>query len=240
MRRRMQMIFQDPYASLNPRMTVFDILAEPLRFHRNLKGRACMSEVVRLMEMVGLQVGFLRKYPHEFSGGQRQRIAIARALSVNPALIIADEPVSALDVSIQAQILNLLFCLRNSMDLSMLFISHDLAVVRHISDRIAVMFKGRIVETGPREALFLHAGHPYTRALLAAIPVADPDYKYPALPVCSTEGSQLVRDTVRGCPYSDRCPYVIDRCTIAVPPLEVWESAPGHCVACIRKHELWQ
>jgi ABC-type glutathione transport system ATPase component len=170
----MQMVFQDPYASLDPRMSVYDILSEPLRFLRKIGRGQCPAEVARLMEQVGLSPDSMYKYPHEFSGGQRQRIAIARALAPRPRLIIADEPVSALDVSIQAQILNLLIGLRKTMDLAMLFISHDLSVVRHISDRIAVMYGGKIVETGQCRAIFDAPRHSYTRTLLAAVPAAKP------------------------------------------------------------------
>ena len=170
MRPRLQMIFQDPYASLNPRMTVYDTLAEPLRVHRIVARNAVAARVAELMEQVGLAPRFTRKYPHEFSGGQRQRIAIARALALKPKLIIADEPVSALDVSVQAQVLNLLGELRRHHDLTLILISHDLAVVRHISDRIAVMYSGKIVEAGESEDVFQNPQHPYTQTLLKSIP----------------------------------------------------------------------
>jgi oligopeptide/dipeptide ABC transporter ATP-binding protein len=238
LRSHMQMIFQDPYASLNPRMTVLDILAEPLRYHRNLKGPENLTEVLHLMEQVGIPTGYLRKYPHEFSGGQRQRIAIARALAVRPSLIIADEPVSALDVSVQAQILNLLADLRRTMDVSMLFISHDLSVVRFIAHRIAVMFKGRIVECGPAEAVFANPGHPYTQALIAAVPVPDPDYAYKDYvddilvhAIQNPDGPNI------GCPYSGRCSQVQQQCLSAIPALEPF-GVQDHTVACVRKHEL--
>jgi peptide/nickel transport system ATP-binding protein len=237
LRSQMQMIFQDPYASLNPRMTVFDILAEPLRYHGNIKRQNCLTEVLLLMEQVGIPAGYLRKYPHEFSGGQRQRIAIARALAVRPSLIIADEPVSALDVSVQAQILNLLADLRQTMNLAMLFISHDLSVVRFVSHRVAVMFKGHIVESGTAETLFVTPGHPYTRALIAAVPVADPDYRYESYNNSFSTIAQPTQGSNRGCPYAVRCPYVAEQCIRALPPLEPF-GANGHMVACVRKHEL--
>jgi oligopeptide/dipeptide ABC transporter ATP-binding protein len=235
-RSRMQMIFQDPYASLNPRMTVFDALCEPLRLHYNLLRGDCSQEVAHLLELVGLDAGYMRKYPHEFSGGQRQRIAIARALAVKPALLIADEPVSALDVSIQAQIVNLFADLRKTMGLAMLFISHDLSVVRHLSDRIAVMFRGRIVEIGKSEELFKKPLHPYTRALLAAIPVADPDYVF--APIQPPAYTRVIENVNQGCPYAERCPCTIEKCLLAIPPLEPKKEGDGHEAACIRKNEI--
>jgi oligopeptide transport system ATP-binding protein len=237
-RAKMQMVFQDPYASLNPRMTAFDAIAEPLRFHRKIARQDCPREVAVLMEKVGLDIGSMRKFPHEFSGGQRQRIAIARALAVGPELIIADEPVSALDVSVQAQILNLLSDLRKDMGLAMLFISHDLSVVRYISDRIAVMFKGKIVEIGMRDEVFGSPLHPYTQALLAAIPVADPDHSYsaPLQPAFSWQPSDEEPD--KGCPYAERCHYALSNCKTIVPLLEPIMEGETHNAACIRKHEL--
>jgi len=232
-RPKMQMIFQDPYASLNPRMTVFDALSEPLRLHMKLPKKDCAQAVAKLMERVGLDAAGMRKYPHEFSGGQRQRIAIARALSTRPALLIADEPVSALDVSIQAQIINLLSDLRRTMGLAMLFISHDLSVVRHISDRVAVMFKGRIVETASSSRLFGQPLHPYTRALLAAIPVADPDHVFEEIapPIFPDAPDN------QGCPYVQRCPKALEACIATVPVLEPLKEGDDHTAACIRKGE---
>jgi ABC-type oligopeptide transport system ATPase subunit len=174
LRPQFQMIFQDPYASLDPRMTVFDILSEPLMVHNRVASGGMTQEVARFMEVVGLAPRFMKKYPHEFSGGQRQRISIARALALNPKFIIADEPVSALDVSIQSQILNLLMDLKKEFQLTLLFISHDLSVIRYISNRIAVMYLGKIVETGKTQDVFENPQHPYTKALLSAIPLPDP------------------------------------------------------------------
>jgi len=237
-RSAMQMIFQDPYASLNPRMTVFDMLCEPLRFHHKIPRADCPREIANLLERVGLDSASMRKFPHEFSGGQRQRIAIARALAVRPKLIIADEPVSALDVSVQAQILNLLSDLRKDIGLAMLFISHDLSVVGYISDRIAVMFKGKIVEIGSCDEVFKAPLHPYTQALLAAIPVADPDHSYTApLPPAFTDQTSP-RGINSGCPYAARCHYAISECFKNIPVLEPISSGEAHQAACIRKREL--
>jgi oligopeptide transport system ATP-binding protein len=237
-RSAMQMIFQDPYASLNPRMTVFDMLREPLRFHRKIQKADCPHEIANLLEKVGLDSASMRKFPHEFSGGQRQRIAIARALAVGPDLIIADEPVSALDVSVQAQILNLLSDLRKDMGLAMLFISHDLSVVRYISDRIAVMFKGKIVEIGSCDEVFKAPLHPYTQALLAAIPIADPDHLYAAPLQPAFIGRYSNEELNNGCPYAERCHYALSECTKNIPALEPISSGEAHQAACIRKREL--
>jgi oligopeptide transport system ATP-binding protein len=234
-----QMIFQDPYASLNPRMTVFDTLAEAITAHRRIDARELPKRVGELMERVGLARRFLRKYPHEFSGGQRQRIAIARALAVEPRLIIADEPVSALDVSIQAQIINLLAKLSREMQLTMIFISHDLSVVKHISDRIAVMYLGRIVELGPAAQVFERPLHPYTRALVSAVPVPDPV----AARQRQRERILLTGDPLSplnppaGCAFHPRCPYVQDKCRATLPLLE--DFAPGpQSAACLRVREI--
>lgn len=237
-RSRIQMIFQDPYSSLNPRMTVFDTLSEPLRFHKNIKRSDCTSEVSRLMEQVGLAPRFMRKYPHEFSGGQRQRIAIARALAPEPEIIIADEPVSALDVSIQAQILNLLRRLCQNRQLTMIFISHDFAVIRHICERIVVMYRGRVMETGSRNEIFNNPLHPYTRALLSAVVVPDPKRAQPqnAQALAGEPTSPL--NQPQGCVFSPRCNYVIDKCKKEPPALEACQHKSGHKAACIRKGDF--
>lgn len=231
-----QMIFQDPYASLNPRMTVFDTLAEALRAHRPVPAAELEGRVSALMTKVGLAPRFVRKFPHEFSGGQRQRIAIARALAVEPKLIIADEPVSALDVSIQAQIINLLARLSREMQLTLVFISHDLSVVKHISDRIAVMYLGRIVELGPATELFASPLHPYTRALVSAVPVPDPDPARQRAPILLPGDPPSPLHPPSGCAFHPRCPHVNDACRGGVPPLE--EQRPGRWAACLRVREL--
>jgi oligopeptide/dipeptide ABC transporter ATP-binding protein len=231
-----QMIFQDPYASLNPRMSVFDALAEAIRSHRRVPRRELPGRVSSLMTMVGLLPAARNKYPHEFSGGQRQRIAIARALAVEPKLVIADEPVSALDVSIQAQIINLLAKIRRELGLALIFISHDLSVVRHIADRIAVMYLGKIVELGPPDALMKKPLHPYTKALLSAVPIADPKREGQRRRVVLGGDPPSPLAPPIGCPFHLRCPYGIPACTEAVPPLKEWQ--PGHYAACIRVPEI--
>src|SRR5450432_3569563 len=209
LRRQMQMIFQDPFSSLNPRMTLFDIVGEPLLVHGVGNAQERSDRVVELLRLVGLRPEYMQRYPHAFSGGQRQRIGIARALALNPRLVVADEPVSALDVSVQAQIINLLLDLQDRLGLSMLFVAHDLGVVRHVSDRVAVMYVGRIVETAPTTALYSTPRHPYTEALLAAVPKADPALRDQ---VSAPKGE--IADPANpppGCAFRPRCPYAIDR-----------------------------
>ncbi len=231
-----QMIFQDPYASLSPRMTVFDTLAEALRAHKKIARRDLPARVAELMSKVGLLPRAMKKYPHEFSGGQRQRIAIARALAVEPKLIIADEPVSALDVSIQAQIINLIAELRRTLDLTIVFISHDLSVVKHLSDRIAVMYLGRIVELGTPEQVLGKPLHPYTKALVSAVPIPDPKRESKRLRLVLAGDPPSPMNPPAGCPFHPRCPYAIAECQAQVPPLAEW--GPAHFAACLRVPEI--
>ena len=228
LRRDMQMIFQDPYSSLNPRMKIGDIVGEPLRIHNLAKGSQLKDEVIRLLDRVGLTEEHFRRYPHEFSGGQRQRIGIARALAVRPSLIIADEPVSALDLSIQAQVVNLLQDLQQEFALTYLFIAHDLSVIEHISDRVAVMYLGRIVELAPAEALYRAPRHPYSEALLNAVPVPDP---------ARPRNRPFVKGEVPsgfnpppGCHFHPRCPYAQEICAKQRPPLE--DQGDNQFAAC--------
>ena len=231
-----QMIFQDPYASLNPRMTVYDTLAEAIGAHKEVSSRDMPKRVSELLERVGLSPRFVRKYPHEFSGGQRQRIAIARALAVEPKLIVADEPVSALDVSIQAQIINLLSHLTREMGLTMIFISHDLSVVKHISDRIAVMYLGRIVEVGPAVEVFERPLHPYTKALVSAVPIPDPAREKHRQRILLSGDPPSPINPPEGCTFHPRCPYVVEACKAAYPPFVEYNSARR--ATCIRLREI--
>lgn len=231
-RRRLQMVFQDPYASLNPRMTVASIIAEPLRIHeRPRPGWAALDEhVCRLMGLVGLDPSMRRRYPHEFSGGQRQRIGVARALALEPDLLLLDEPVSALDVSVQAQVMNLLDDLKQRLGLTYLFIAHNLAVVRHMSDRVAVMYLGRIVEVAGRRALYERPLHPYTQALLSAVPVPDPAVERGRTRVRLAGELPSPTQEIRGCAFRSRCPRAYERCAVEAPAL--LEHEPGHLSAC--------
>jgi len=233
LRRDMQLVFQDPYASLNPRMTVADILAEPLALHGLVPAADRAARVGELLRLVGLSPAHARRYPHEFSGGQRQRIGIARALAVQPELIVCDEAVSALDVSVQAQVLNLLKDLQARLGLALVFIAHDLAVVRHIAGRVAVMYLGRIVETGPARDLFARPRHPYTRALLSAIPVPAPGAARNRVILTGDVPSPI--DPPPGCRFHTRCPFVVDRCRSEVPVLE---ADGAQAVACHRWRDL--
>jgi oligopeptide transport system ATP-binding protein len=232
MRRRMQMIFQDPYASLNPRMTVGDIIGEPLVVHNISSGQSRRERVQELLRIVGLNPYFVNRYPHEFSGGQRQRIGVARALAVQPDFIVCDEPISALDVSIQAQIINLLEELQAQFNLTYLFIAHDLSVVRHISDRIAVMYLGKIVELTGRKELYDKPLHPYTQALLSAVPIPDPVVEEKRRRVILEGDVPSPANPPLGCHFCTRCPVVMDVCKEQEP--EFVDVGGGHWVACFR------
>jgi peptide/nickel transport system ATP-binding protein len=235
-RRRMQMVFQDPFSSLNPRMTVADLVGEPLRVNRVASGTDLEDRVAHLIDSVGLKTQDMRRYPHAFSGGQRQRIGIARALALNPDLVVADEPVSALDVSVQAQILNLLVELRDEFQLSYVLIAHDLAVVEHISDRVAVMYLGRIVEIGDARAVYATPRHPYTEALMSAVPIADPNAQRTRARIRLDGEAPDPSDPPPGCPFHPRCRYAQDICSQEVPPLR--DEGDGVLAACHLSDEL--
>jgi peptide/nickel transport system ATP-binding protein len=234
LRREMQMIFQDPFTSLNPRMTLLDLVGEPLLVHGMKSRREREARVADLLRRVGLRPEYMRRFPHAFSGGERQRIGIARALALQPRLVVADEPVSALDVSVQAQILNLLIDLQTEFRLTYLFVAHDLSVVRHISNRVAVMYVGRMVELSETEALFTAPRHPYTAALLSAVPEPDPRGRGKRIVLQGEVANPAAPPS--GCYFHPRCPYAIDVCRTQAPPWQ--EIAPSRFVACHRAHEL--
>ncbi|MCU0463247.1 MAG: dipeptide ABC transporter ATP-binding protein [Anaerolineae bacterium] len=233
MRREMQIIFQDPFASLNPRMTVGNIVSEPLRIHNIMRGKELREFVESLLEKVGLNPFYINRYPHEFSGGQRQRIGIARALALNPKFIVCDEPISALDVSIQAQVVNLLEDLQEELGLTYLFIAHDLSMVRHICDRVAVMYLGKIVELAPTDELYDNPLHPYTQALLSAVPVPDPSVEEARQRILIAGDLPSPANPPKGCNFNTRCPVRMDAC-FRDPDPELIEVSPGHWVSCLR------
>jgi oligopeptide transport system ATP-binding protein len=234
MRRRMQMIFQDPFASLNPRMTIGNIISEPLQVHNIMNNRKERQQYVEnLLEKVGLNPYYINRYPHEFSGGQRQRIGIARALALNPSFIVADEPISALDVSIQAQVVNLLEELQEEFNLTYLFIAHDLSMVRHICDRVAVMYLGRIVELGPVDDVYDNPLHPYTQSLLSAVPVPDPELEERRTRIILGGDVPSPANPPPGCNFNTRCPVAFDLC-YQEPDPPLMEITPGHFAACHR------
>lgn len=230
LRPRMQMVFQNPHSSLNPRMTVASIIGEPLVEHRSLTKQERRARIGELLELVGLDPSHANRYPHEFSGGQRQRIGIARAIALDPDFIVCDEPIAALDVSIQAQVVNLLERVQDELGLAYLFISHDMSMVRHIADRVAVMYLGRIVELAPVDQLYESPKHPYTRALHSAVPVPDPVVEGQRMRVILTGDIPSPANPPSGCPFHTRCPVARDRCSVDVP--ENREIEPGHVVAC--------
>jgi peptide/nickel transport system ATP-binding protein len=234
LRSEIQMIFQDPYTSLNPRMRVFDIVGEPLLIHGMKNRNERMERVGELLRLVGLRPEYMLRYPHAFSGGERQRIGIARALSLNPSLVVADEPVSALDVSVQAQVLNLLLELQEKLRLTYLFVAHDLSVVKHITNRVAVMYVGKIVEVAPTEALFANPKHPYTSALLSAVPMPDPRNRQQMIELPGEVANPA--NPPSGCYFHPRCPFAVERCKIETPTLR--EVEPGRFASCHRAEEL--
>ncbi len=234
LRPQMQMIFQDPYSSLNPRMTLLDIVGEPMLVNGVKSRQERIDRVEQLLQLVGLRPEFMRRFPHAFSGGQRQRIGIARALALNPSLVVADEPVSALDVSVQAQILNLLLDLQEELGLTYLFVAHDLSVVKHISDRVAVMYVGKIVELADRDQIINAPKHPYTSALLSAVPKPDPRARSKHLPLAGEVANPAAPPS--GCYFHPRCPYAIDVCKTDPPAWE--EIVPGQWARCHRAREL--
>ena len=231
LRRNMQMIFQDPLSSLNPRMTIYDSVADVMKLYRMYEGEALSRRVYELLDMVGLPNWLAKRYPHEFSGGQLQRACIARALALNPKFIVCDEPVSALDVSIQSQVLNLLSDIQKETGVSYLFISHGLPAVKYISDTIGIMYMGKLVETADSEELFSNPIHPYTQALLSAVPKPDPDQRAEKIILRGEVTSPI--DPPAGCRFASRCPYVTDQCRSQSPELR--ETVPGHFVACFRQ-----
>jgi len=231
LKKEMQIIFQDPFASLDPRMTVGQTIGEALDIHRLARGKAKRERVAGLLERVGMSPDHMRRYPHEFSGGQRQRIGIARALAVQPKFIVADEPVSALDVSIQAQVVNLLQDLKDELGLTLLFIAHDLGVVEYLSDRVVVMYLGKIMEIAPAKLLYANPVHPYTEALLSGVPIPDPTIRRKRILLQGDIPSAI--NPPSGCVFRTRCPIAVPDCARVVPPLE--EVAPGHLKACIRR-----
>jgi peptide/nickel transport system ATP-binding protein len=235
LRSQMQMIFQDPYSSLDPRMTLLDIIAEPMLVNGVTNRQERVDRVRELLELVGLPKEYMRRYPHAFSGGQRQRIGIARALALHPRLVVADEPVSALDVSVQAQILNLLLELQERLGLTYLFVSHDLSVVKHVSDRIAVMYAGNLVELGQRDEVLENPKHPYTSTLLVAIPKPDPRAKTIFVPPLKGKRPNLIDPPV-GCYFQSRCLHAVERCKVERPTWQ--EITPGRWVRCHRSDEL--
>ncbi len=237
MRQKLQVIFQDPYESLNPRLTAADIIGEPLRIHGAARGRAYLDRVVELLELVGLAPYMAERYPHEFSGGQRQRLGVARALALQPSFIVCDEPVSALDVSIQAQIINLLDDVQQKFGIAYLFIAHDLSVVRHISDRVAVMYLGKMMEIAGRDELYRNPLHPYTEALLSAVPIPDPAVEAQRRPIILKGEVPSPLNPPSGCVFYPRCPKAFEPCPTVVPVCA--DNGGGHQVACLLYRASW-